>query len=335
MFRTGLAVIGIIAGSSEAQVTTYRGLDFVSVGDAGNRAPLVSETRFGRGNVISGAVGYNYQIMETETTVADFAEFVTAYLPHHRAIPNESFFHAFRNLQNGPNNSLVPLPGRGNWGMDTTWIMAARFANWIHNDRSNDPEAFFGGAYDLSPERFTLNQDGDTLADISREPGALVALPTPDEWAKATYYDANRYGEGQGGYWFEPGSSNVNLLLGLPGSPGAETSRDIGAFAPEFTSGLPVLSYPQSRSPWGLADVSGGWEEALESSVSGLYGLVGRAGSSIDGGHSDLIDFTFRQGRAYSGGVAIRLVRIPAPGATMTLFVAGCISLKRRRLCGL
>ena len=170
MFRTGLAVIGIavVAGSSAAQVTTYRGLDFVSVGDAGNRAPLVSETKFGFGNVTSGAVGYNYQIMETETTVADFAEFVTAYLPHHRAIPNESFFHAFRNLQNGPNNSLIPQPGRGNWGMDTTWIMAARFANWIHNDRSNAPEAFFGGAYDLSPERFSLNQDGDTLADIRR-----------------------------------------------------------------------------------------------------------------------------------------------------------------------
>ncbi len=333
MFRTGLAVIGIavVAGSSTAQVTTYRGLDFVSVGDAGNRAPLVSETKFGFGNVTSGAVSYNYQIMETETTVADFAEFATAYLPHHRAIPNERFTFAFRNLQNGPNNSLIPQPGRGNWGMDTTWIMAARFANWIHNDRSNAPEAFFGGAYDLSPERFSLNQDGDTLADISREPGALVALPTPDEWAKATYYDANRYGEGQGGYWFEPGSSNLNLIGAPPDLPIAETSRNIAIFAPEYGSGLPVLSYPQTRSPWGLADVSGGWEEALESSVSGLYGLVGRAGSSVDGLYIDAIDEAFRSGRAYSGGVAIRLVRIPAPGALMTVFVAGCISFKRRR----
>ena len=75
---------------------------------------------------------------------------------------------------------------------------------------------------------------------------------------KAAYYDPDRYGPGEGGYWYEPGSSNQTLNLGPPTSPNAETSRDLAVFDLQYSDGLPVLSYPQTRSPWGLADVSGG-----------------------------------------------------------------------------
>ena len=329
--RIGMLATATVSGHAWAQpATSFQGLDFLHVGDAGNRAPLPSETRGLNNFTTWGSVGYEYGIMETEVTMAQYAEFMHAYLPHHRPIPNESMGDNLLGLIRNTDGTLVPFAGIERRGARTTWIMAARFANWIHNGKSNEPEAFFAGAYDLSPNRFT---EWFTLAlgDIERSPGALVALPTSDEWAKATYYDPHRYGTGDGGYWIEPGSSDSVLITGRPGEPHAQTSRGLAAYDPTFAEGVDVLSYPQTRSPWGLADVSGSWREALEWSHISSVGFVAVAGSHLDGTYIDAIDRAISNESVLTSGIAIRLVQVPSPS---TPLLAGCaliFAARRRR----
>ena len=113
-----------------------------------------------------------------------------------------------------------------------------------------------------------------------REPGARFFLLNQDEWTKAVYYDPDRFGEGQGGYWRYPDGSDTPLIPGAPGvgqtsggwdyvAAGA-THPDVGAYGVE--------------TPWGLLDASGGVREWLETwgEETGLYGGWGRIGRWLD-----------------------------------------------------
>ena len=329
--RIGMLAVTTVSGHAWAQpATSFQGLDFLHVGDAGNRAPLPSETRGFNNFTTWGAVGYEYGIMETEVTLSQYAEFITAYLPHHQPIPNESLSGTRDLLRRDSNGVWTPFAGTEMLPARTTWIMAARFANWIHNGKSDEAAAFSSGAYNLSPDRFTV-WFHTALADIDRSPGARVALPTSDEWAKATYYDPNRYGPGEGGYWIEPGSSDNVLITGRPGEPHAQTSRGLVAYDPRFEYGADVISYPQTRSPWGLADVSGSWREALEWSQISSTGYVALAGSDMSGIYWDSIDEAMYNVSVLERQVGIRLVRVPSPSTPLLACCALIFAARRRR----
>ena len=89
----------------------------------------------------------------------------------------------------------------------------------------------------------------------------------------ASFWDPNRHGAGQGGFWQYVNGSDRPPVPGFPDEPGAETSAGIPITRIDLPytalGDIPVGAYPQSQSPWGLLDTSGGveeWTEGVEGS---------------------------------------------------------------------
>src|SRR5690606_9083232 len=77
-------------------------------------------------------------------------------------------------------------------------------------------------------------------------------LPALDELIKAGYYDPDRYGEGQEGYWKYPNGTDTPLVFGPPGEGDWGWAEDDELWE-ELTPGR----YPHTVSPWGLLDIVG------------------------------------------------------------------------------
>lgn len=140
------------------------------------------------------------------------------------------------------------------------WFGSALYCNWLHNDKAATLDAILSGAYDL---RAWDELDGQTWSAVTRSPGAKFWIPTYDEWAVGAFYDPNRNGQGLPGWWQYTNRLDREPISGPPGE--GETSQ---GWDTEPVSDLPFLlpvgSYPESQSPWGLLDTSGGRSEHLE-----------------------------------------------------------------------
>jgi len=263
-----LAAVAIAAPFAPAQTAPPDyGHDFVTIGAPGNR-PFTPEEApdwmFDRYGAI-GAVEDEYRITRTEVTYAQFVEFVNAYIP----VPGSDLDDGVL-IGTGltidyidPRGFIVwkPWYGAEDAPAVCSWRYAARYANWLHNGKGTELADFETGVYDAS----TFGEDpvtGVITDQLERSPGATFFLPTYDEWVKAVYYDPDRYGEGLEGYWYHPDGGNEPLVSGEPGEPGAETSG--GERPPTALWLFPVGSYPDTVTPWGLLDASGGEEEWTE-----------------------------------------------------------------------
>lgn len=276
----GVALAALPPAPQGVQVTTEYGTEFVTIGDPGN-APHVAFVPDARS---VGSVGYTYRIARTETTSAQWAEFLTAYYPY----LTDSVFSPgttgnWVNLPNAAGVFTVPQE-YAQFPSSSSWYLAARYCNWLHNDKRTDRAAFETGAYDVST--VPINQsDVPILEQATRSPGARFWIPSQDEWIKAAYYDPNRFGAGLGGYWNFLNASDAPPVPGLPGEPGA--TSNVGPPELGFIERMaPIASYPDARSAWGLFDTSGNEKEWLETlSFPGLsrFRLVGgsRAGEQI------------------------------------------------------
>ena len=140
-------------------------------------------------------------------------------------------------------------------GMD--WREAAMFTNWLHNEKSSDLSAIEDGAYDTST--FHTNSDGTFTDQATHHPDARYWIPTLDEWLKAAHYDPNRNEDD--GWWLYNHMSNEAPVPGFPDEGETSTGLD-WAFGEAID--IPLGSYPETRSPWGLLDMSGGAEEWTE-----------------------------------------------------------------------
>lgn len=83
------------------------------------------------------------------------------------------------------------------------WIMAAKFINWLHHNKTSDINEINNGAYNLNS------------ADLTRDMNAKYFLPTEDEWYKAAYYDPTKPG-----YWTFGTKSDIAPLGVLSNSSG-------------------------------------------------------------------------------------------------------------------
>src|SRR5690606_10019729 len=141
-------------------------------------------------------------------------------------------------------------------------------------------------------------------------------LPTLHEWTKAAYYDPDRHGPGEEGYWLYPDGGEEPLTSGFPWEPGAETSGGIREY-------VDVGQYPQSVSPWGLLDVSGGEREWTETVVDGSFSRARHIKGSeyYDVGLTDLFDrLDFVLQTIPTGITGIRGASVaPAPGTPLPL----------------
>lgn len=257
------------------QTFTHEGIQFARV-----QAPnvLAYVPTGGNLNRPIGGGSWDFSLSRTEVTQGQYVEFVNAF----NAVPipqGQPWSAAMQTLLSGngwagpgvystglgpqgrlinavtPEGAVRPLKGMG-------WYGAALYANWLHNGRQVTMDALNNGAYDL---RQWNDADPETWLSVSRQPGAQYWLPTYDEWAVASFYDASRFGPGQGGWWTY---LNGRDRLPVPGAPlpgPGETSA--GWSPPGGTSEaflLPVASYPNSQSPWGQLDTSGTFPELLE-----------------------------------------------------------------------
>lgn len=326
---TAIAGSAAYADAAGAEAPPNYGFEFATITHPGNAPRTITNPL--RPPTSAGRVDYAYRIATTEVTRAQWVEFVRAYAPF-TASNEQSSLQMLGNgiirsgtIQGVPQYVVAEGP---TWWADPGWRYAARYANWLHNGRKPAGVAtaadFASGAYDTST---FMVQNGVALDQRVRSPGALFWIPNIDEWVKAAYFDPNRYGEGQPGYWDYPTTSDTAPIAGLPGQGG---QTNTGFFPAPFDVG----QYPSVQSPWGLLDASGGGTEFLENWQGEFTRLIvgSRTGSTLE---PEISDRYLRVGgiSPTNFGYALRIASaVPAPGpGLMVGFLASAISIRRRR----
>ncbi len=215
----------------------------------------------------AGRVDYVYRMARYEITTGEWLEFVNTFSTRSdewRLFAEPVIWSAVIDwsydgpgyrwmLHEGEDAARMPVAG-------ISWRDAAMYCNWLHNGKSAAVEAIQDGAYDTST--FYTFPDRSFTDQPTHHPDARYWIPTLDEWLKAVHYDPNKGGAGVEGWWAFPHSSDVAPIGGPPGigeaNFGFDPPTSMGAW------GIPVGSYPEVMSPWGLFDASGGASEHLE-----------------------------------------------------------------------
>ena len=339
---TGLASVAvcctIVAMSPRATAQTIPNYDFdwATVTHPGN-APY-DGGQFGLTAGI-GRVDYVYRISKLEITTDQWLEYVNIFSPRKggRFFTNPAFWGAYPDpTYSGPGRRWAPIPGEGMTPVaGISWQEAARYANWLHNDKGTDPSAIATGAYDTST--WGVNPITGQRTDGDKLPGAKFWIPSYDEWLKAVHYDPDKNGPGQEGYWLYPHSSDDVIRSGLPGV--GETSagwRD--PLAPWAEWQIPLGSYPDSTSPWGLLDASGGVTEMIDTWVRPI---LSREEKFFDGASAGSLSELQDRADAWAGsrppifahsGQGLRIASaVPSPGVGILLAPAFTFIVLRRR----
>lgn len=262
-------VLAVIAAAAcppaAAEITTQYGIDFVTVGAPGNTGYSGPDPMFGRVTG-RGAVAYEYGIGRLEITTAQWMEFVNTFSVRggsYTWFAAPAFWGADPDpeyggpgirwkLRNVPDSGMMPVAG-------ISWRESAMFCNWLHNDRGREEWAIQNGAYDTST--FYTRPDGTMADQTAHHPDARYWIPTWDEWLKAAHYDPDRHGAGRGGWWMFSNSSDQEPIPGIPGVGQVNTAFTL----PDFAHwSIPLGSYPDVTTPWGLLDAGGATTEWTE-----------------------------------------------------------------------
>ena len=247
---------GAIARDGDGPVSRW-----ALIGDPGN-PPTTDEDAVIPSQPVIGGVDYLYRMSILELTAREYIEFVEAYLPiymkNNPDVPwiEDSFIGGGIYVAN--DGSIQSYFSNQERMVSIGWEYAARYLNWIHHGRLNDEWAFESGVFDTS----TFEEQPDVEWDQQevRSPGARYWFPSLEEWTKAAYWDPNKLGEGIGGYWKYPNSTNEALLPAVLPEDGGQRNAGL-----DFTIfPLSVGSYPDQKSPWGVLDLAGGESEWLE-----------------------------------------------------------------------
>ncbi len=333
---------GGAANNHLLRLSQEHGFTFSEIGDPGNKAVL---TQFNNNPTTTprGGVDYRYRIMTREVTVGEYLQFANTVGVHLGQLGFSSVHiggDLLQSFQVGgggfqfyiPTGDVSPAEA-----MRASFAGTAMFANWLHNDKGTGIQAFQNGAYDISTFR-PVPGDSAPRGQEAHNEGARFWIPTTDEWLKAGYWDPNRYGDGEGGWWQQPNSSDTQLIPGRP-ELGGQTN---GGSAAEWPSGQvrPVESglYPDVQSPWGLIDVSGGggeWTENLFRPTNLLSSrrIIDGTDARIYGGlFYDDVSIIESSGTGIGGFWAIRLATVvPSPGGAAVLTLGAFVAARRKR----
>jgi len=304
------------------------GLDFVTVGDPGNRAATEAEAPLlynplARPVANPGAVGYEFRMMRNEVTNAQWVEFLNAYAPF-----SPDPFPLTALIGRYPDGTYDYEAGTGNYAIDSASFQnAARFCNWLHNGKVNEAWAFETGAYDTS--LFTFDSNGWPTDTNTRLPGAKFWIPSASEWIKAMHYDPHKDGPNQPGYWTYPHSSDE------PPEPGESDIHYRWSQGEDPTRrwGSPIGLFPDSQSPWGLLGGSGGSTELMETTIAPGVRLYNPSKfASLGDTFFDRIDLILDTSSSIPGtGFRLAAAPIPAPGALLAGFIVILVAPRTRK----
>ncbi|MCC5786487.1 MAG: SUMF1/EgtB/PvdO family nonheme iron enzyme [Phycisphaerales bacterium] len=331
--RTLLAAAVSLPLAASAQPLPDYGFDWITVGDPGNAA---YDTTFMLGRP-TGSVDYSFRIAASPLSNAQWIDFANAL--DTVATPQEQFWmelQASPAVRRNSGGVFEITPGREQFGARTNYMLAAMYANWMHNDRSPDRAAFDSGAYDMS---LFVNNGGTWSSEGARSPDARFWIPSIDEHIKASYYDPDKHGPGEGGYWRFPHQSDEPPAYALPWEPGAQSNAGIEPpFTGEWRTEMPLGLYPETTSAYGLQDVSGGVLEWTDSPLMDVIASSRMAHQSAAGiGEfaplfEDIDLLTYGSG-SFIQGMGLRLATVvPSPGTLAPLLLL-CLHHRRRRPC--
>ncbi len=267
------AIAQLPAAPAGVEVTTIHGIEFSTIGNPGNRPTRSADhvsNPFSIG-VVDGqfSVSETFRIARTETTIGQWLGFVNAFAPHWEGAPDDLRMTG-RSLEITPDGRYTVDPRRLNEPIQRmSWLTAAAYCNWLCNDQRTDADAFRTGAYDL--RGINLAQPAPRATPVPVTMNAAFRLPTLAEWNKAAYFDPNRYGENQPGWWLFPNAKDRPPISGAPGT-GGETNAGAPWGAQDID---PVAAYASSQSAYGLFDVSGGVDEFIgETGGTDQFGIA-------------------------------------------------------------
>ncbi|MBK7951849.1 MAG: SUMF1/EgtB/PvdO family nonheme iron enzyme [Deltaproteobacteria bacterium] len=150
----------------------------------------------------------------------------------------------------------VAIPGRENMPVNyVSFYDALRFANWLHNRQLDGIQ----NAITTEDGAYTITAQGTAQNTITRMPGAMIFLPSEDEWYKAAYYDP-----GTSQYNLYPTGSTSTTCTQPPPSPVPNTANCATADLSD------AGAYASSESPYGTFDQGGNvreWNEAVVSTT--------------------------------------------------------------------
>jgi len=271
-------------------------IDTVTIGDPGN-AP---DTAY-------GSVSATYNIGKYEVTNAQYAEFLNAVADTDTyGLYNTSMASGYGGITrsgSSPDYTYDVIPGRGNMPVNyVSWYDTLRFANWMHNGQPTgmqDTSTTEDGAYDMSLGLSAV-----------RKPGALVFLPTEDEWYKAAYYKG---GGINAGYWDYPTASDMEPTAEAPPGTTTNGSANYNFAANSDLTDVGAYTYKPSDSAYGTFDQGGNVAEWNEG-ISSIPVRILRGGSFVDLGWS--LQAANRKSSFLTSeysSVGFRVVEVPEP----------------------
>lgn len=323
-FSIAFSVLFACSGSVLAQDYDF---DWVTIDRPGNAA-IVSDDPWGNVNG-RGRVDYTYRISRLEVTTSQWMEFVNTFstqsddlsyfaAPNYWGATEDSTYHGPGvrwKLKSASDAGMRPVTG-------ITWREAAQFCNWLNNAKPTALTAIANGAYDTST--FGQNDDGTYTDQSAHNPGAKFWIPTLDEWLKAVHYDPAK-DNGNGGWWQYPNTSDTAPVPGIPGV--GETSAGYAPYGTFKGFDVALGSYPNTKTPWGLLDATGGASEWTESWYNTEPPHIDRhydgapAGNPNYGVLDNLVRLGSWQPWAQSNHIGLRVASIPSPGSSLGLLI--------------
>ena len=299
-------------------------MDYVSVGNPGNTA----DTRFGTGSLGHGSVDHVYNIGKYEVTNAQYVEFLNAVDPvgaNANGIYNASMG---TNARGGITYTSGSASGskytiRTNMGDKpvnyVSWYDAARFTNWMATGNTET------GSY-------TLN--GNT-GFMTKNAGAMVYLPSEDEWYKAAYFDSTNFS-----YSLYPTQSNTAPTiatadaLGNISNSGANVANYSGGAAWNSLNGNVTTvgsAGADSASFYGTFDQGGNVYEWNDAVISSYRGVLGGAFNGFDYNMAST-NFNDYVPSAELSSLGFRVASVPEPSCwVLTILASGLLMIRRKR----
>jgi len=249
-------------------------MQYVTIGNPGNPDDVHKDFA----DRTYGGVPYVYRVGKYEVTAAQYCAFLNAVAADD---PYGLYDPAMmETIAGGYTGCRIQRYGsRGNYiyGVPADWAnrpvncvnfwSACRFANWLHNGQPAGPQ----DANSTEDGAYTLNgYIGDDGRQITRNPGARVWIPSPDEWYKATYHNNDGV---TGNYWDYPTRSDRRPSNDLKEpDPGNNANFFVlSRGVKDYTIGAPywrteVGEFENSAGPYGTYDQAGNireWTDAL------------------------------------------------------------------------